>query len=376
VDLQGGVVLPAFVDCHTHLDKGHVWPRTPNPDGTFMGALNAVAADREAAWTEGDVRARMTFSLACAFAHGTQAVRTHLDSIGKQTAISWGVFREVRADWADRITLQAAALTPCEMVGEPEFEAVAAETARSGGVLGTVTYPVPDLDRRLDHFFATAERLGLHADFHVDETQDPESRTLRAIADAVIRTGYQGRVLCGHCCSLARQPEDEARETMDRVARAGLHVVSLPMCNLYLQDRVAGRTPRARGITLVHELAARGVGVSFASDNTRDPFYAYGDMDMLEVMREATRIAHLDHAGPDWPRAVAAAPARAMGLDAGIIRDGGPADLVVFPARRWTELFSRPWPDRMVIRAGRQVHAAPPDYAALDPLFAPAMEPA
>ena len=47
VDLAGRVVLPAFVDCHTHLDKGHIWPRMPNPDGSFMGALNAAGtADR------------------------------------------------------------------------------------------------------------------------------------------------------------------------------------------------------------------------------------------------------------------------------------------------------------------------------------------
>jgi cytosine deaminase len=376
VDLKGGIVLPAFVDCHTHLDKGHIWPRTPNPDGTFMGALDNVAKDREASWSAEDVRARMTFSLRCAWAHGTQAIRTHLDSIGKQTAISWGVFREVRAEWEGRITLQAAALTPCEMVGEAEFEQVAAEAARSGGALGTVTYPVPDLDARLDHFFRLAERLGLHADFHVDETQDPESKTLRAIAEAVIRNRYQGRVLCGHCCSLARQPDDYARKTMDLVAEAGLSVVSLPMCNMYLQEREGGRTPRSRGITLVHELAARGVTVAFASDNTRDPFYAYGDMDMLEVLREATRIAHLDHPVDDWPQSFATRPAAAMGLDLGRVADGGPADLIAFPARGWTELLARPWPDRLVIRKGRPVSAPLPDYAELDHLFEKTPEPA
>ena len=76
------------------------------------------------------------------------------------------------------------------------------------------------------------------------------------------------------------------------------------MCNMYLQDRSAGRTPRWRGVTPLHELKAAGVPVMVACDNTRDPFYAYGDLDMLEVLREATRILHLDHAGTDWPRAV------------------------------------------------------------------------
>ena len=33
-------------------------------------------------------------------------------------------------------------------------------------------------------------------------------------------------------------------------ADAGIAVVSLPMCNMYLQGRTAGRTPRWRGVTL------------------------------------------------------------------------------------------------------------------------------
>ena len=55
LDLDRGMVWPAFVDIHTHLDKGHIWPRQPNPDGTFMGALDAVGADREANWSAEDV---------------------------------------------------------------------------------------------------------------------------------------------------------------------------------------------------------------------------------------------------------------------------------------------------------------------------------
>jgi cytosine deaminase len=42
INCQGRMALPSFVDMHTHLDKGHIWPRTPNPDGTFDGALSSV----------------------------------------------------------------------------------------------------------------------------------------------------------------------------------------------------------------------------------------------------------------------------------------------------------------------------------------------
>lgn len=59
-------------------------PRRPNPDGSFIGALTAVMADRAAHWTADDVERRMEFSLRCAYAHGTAAIRTHLDSAPPQ----------------------------------------------------------------------------------------------------------------------------------------------------------------------------------------------------------------------------------------------------------------------------------------------------
>jgi cytosine deaminase len=144
--------------------------------------------------------------------------------------------------------------------------------------------------------------------------------------------------------------------------------VSLPMCNLYLQDRRPGLTPRWRGVTALHELKAAGVPVMIASDNTRDPFYAYGDLDMLEVWREGVRILHLDHPCESWASAVFTSPAVTMGIDAGTLKIDGPADMIVTRARNFTELFSRPHLDRTVIRAGQAIDAAPPDYRDLDEL--------
>ncbi|MEM8655045.1 MAG: cytosine deaminase [Pseudomonadota bacterium] len=369
VDIARAMVLPCFTDMHVHLDKGHIWPRTANPDGSFDGALNAVSADR-AHWSAGDVRARMEFGLACAYAHGTRAVRTHLDSIPPQPKITWPVFAEVREKWAGRIDLQAACLIGCEGFSEDDdFRDTADLVAEHGGVLGMVTYPVPDLRARLVGFFRMAAERGLEADFHVDETMDASSETLRLIAEVALEVGFERRIVVGHCCSLSTQDEARAMDTLDLVARAGLHVVSLPMCNLYLQDRHARRTPRGRGVTLVHEMKARGIPVSFASDNTRDPFYAYGDLDMLEVMRQATRIAHLDHSEVDWMRAFASQPAATCGFGAQGLTPGDPADLVIFKAREWTELYARPQSDRIVLRDGIAIDRTLPDYATLDNLW-------
>ncbi|PBC12121.1 cytosine deaminase [Mesorhizobium sp. WSM3859] len=372
IDLAGRIVLPCFVDCHTHIDKGHIWPRKPNPDGTFMGALNATGADRTARWSAEDVARRMDFSLRSAYAHGTKALRTHLDSVPPQEEISWPVFEAMREKWRGRIELQAACLLGIEGVRDKAwFEQLAKRVAAAKGVLGVVTYMVPDLEELLDQVFAEAIKHGLDLDFHADETDDVAAVSLKKIAEASLWNGFEGNILVGHCCSLARQPDLEVLDTLDKVAKARLAVVSLPMCNLYLQDRRNNQTtPRWRGVTLLHEMKARGIKVAVASDNTRDPFYAYGDLDMLEVYRMATRILHFDHPVGDWPKAVAATPAEVMRLDgAGTLAAGGSADFIVFKGRSWTELLSRPESDRIVVREGMAIERQLPDYAELDELM-------
>ncbi|AEH88254.1 MULTISPECIES: cytosine deaminase [Mesorhizobium] len=372
VDLGGRIILPCFVDCHTHIDKGHIWPRKPNPDGTFMGALNATGADRTARWSAEDVARRMDFSLRSAYAHGTRALRTHIDSVAPQEEISWPVFETMRETWRGRIELQGACLLGIEGVRDRKwFDRLAKRVAAAKGVLGVVTYMVPDLEELLDQVFAQAIKHGLDLDFHADETDDAAAISLKKIAEAALWNGFEGKILVGHCCSLARQLDLDVLDTLDKVAKAGLAVVSLPMCNLYLQDRRTDQTtPRWRGVTLLHEMKARGIPVAVASDNTRDPFYAYGDLDMLEVYRMATRILHFDHPVADWPRTVTATPADVMRLDGfGTLADGGDADFILFKGRSWTELLSRPESDRIVVRGGRAIDRQLPDYAELDGLM-------
>lgn len=369
VDLAGRIVFPAFVDLHTHIDKGHIWPRAPNPDGTHRAAVQAVMADRAGNWSADDVAARAGFALRCAYAHGTAALRTHIDSLGPQLDISWPVFQTLRNEWAGRITLQAVALVQLEAYATPFVERMADRVAEAGGLLGGSGALQPDAASLIARVFDLAVDRNLDVDLHVDESGDPNAQTLRLIAHETVRRGWQGRVTAGHCCSLAVQDPAVARETIAAVADAAITVVSLPMVNLYLQGRRPPGTPFWRGVTLLHELRAAGVRTVLASDNTRDPFYAFGDLDPMEVFREAVRIGHLDLPVDPWPAAVTSMPADVMGLDTGRIQPGAAADLVLFSARSWSELLSRPQSDRIVLRAGRPIDTTPPPYRELDSLF-------
>src|SRR5580704_802909 len=135
VDLGSRQIWPTLIDIHTHLDKGHTVERSPNVDGTFHNARLAAVADRPKR-TAPDLRRRMGFGLRCAYAHGVSAIRTHIDTYPDSAERSWSVVREMRAQWAGKIDLQAVSLCPIDLLQDAFGDQVAALVAQSGGLLG------------------------------------------------------------------------------------------------------------------------------------------------------------------------------------------------------------------------------------------------
>jgi cytosine deaminase len=369
IDLKKKIVFPCFVDMHTHLDKGHSWQRCPNHDGTFDGALKMALEDSRREWRLEDVYRRMEFGVKCSYAHGTAAIRTHIDSFGQQAQISLTALAELQRQWAGKITLQAVSLVSLDYYQTSEGAALADKIAEFGGILGGVAYTNPDLQAQIDITFKLAQERGLNLDFHLDENGDSDSTCLAAIARTAIKEQFSGQIICGHCCSLAVQSPEIIQETLNLVKNAGIAIVSLPMCNLYLQDRQEEKTPFWRGTTKVKEMKKAGIPVAFASDNCRDPFYGFGDHDGLEVFTQAVRIAHLDTPYADWVNSVTLTPANLLGLPhLGRIKTGLEANLLIFKARYFSELLSRPQWDRLVIRRGLSIDTTLPDYQELDDL--------
>lgn len=356
VQAQGRHIWPAFADLHAHLDKTATWDRAPNADGTFDGAVDASRLARKLPWSVADVFARMDAAVAEAHATGTSAIRTHIDSTPQRAGPSWSAFAQLRSKWRDKVALQGVVLFDGTTMMSRDGDRLSDLAAAHNAALGPVIYPSDDLDAKILRSFDLAERRRIPLDFHVDETGGALAHGLDRIADLALSRGFRGSIVCGHACSLSLHDDAKAQSTIRKLATAKIGVVSLPATNLYLQARRPGQTPAWRGVTRLHELRAGGVTVAVAGDNREDAFYPFGDYDMLDVFRDAVRIAHLDMPMSGWVDAVTANPARLMGLEgAGRIALGAPADFVAFPYRSAAEVLARRGAGRQVLRKGRPV---------------------
>lgn len=152
LDLKKKIILPNFIDIHTHLDKGQIWARSPNPTGTFSDALVTVQRDHDR-WQPEELYHRMRFGLQCSYAHGTRAIRTHLDSFGPLGAMNFEVFKTLREEWADRIALEAVCLVGLDYFLTDAGVELADLVAEAGAVLGGVVYLHPQMDAQLDRIF-------------------------------------------------------------------------------------------------------------------------------------------------------------------------------------------------------------------------------
>lgn len=354
-----GLLLSAPVEAHAHIDKNYTVEETGGAQGDLFSAIRRMEVHR-ASWNGATLQPRMERALQEAWCFGTRALRTHLDWGRPEAPASLAVLEALRDAWQGRIDLQFVALTPLDVYADADAGArIAREVQRAQGVLGAFVYRNADLVPKLRRVFALAVQHGLRLDFHVDEGLDVEARGLRQIAELTLEHGLQGRVVCGHACSLSVQPDDEALQTLALCARAGLHLVALPSTNLYLQG-AWDRTPVQRGLTRLHEARAAGLGLSLATDNVQDAFYPYGGYDLLDTFSLGVQAAHLAPA-LDWIDTVTTGPARALGLDwDGRLHEGAPADLLWLQARHEYELIGPRGRARRVIRAGRlleEMHA-------------------
>jgi hypothetical protein len=289
--LLGALPLPLaltpLVEPHAHLDKAFSFNLFPNREGTMAGALEANG--REAAErTFEQVRIRGERALDQAWRNGVRAIRSHIDSVGPQSAPSWQALRGLRQEWADRVELQLVALVPISHWLKPEGEALAREVAAAGGLLGGVLGAPFAADasdvQALEAVLRLARQHGCGVDLHIDESDRHPGRGLRLLAPLIKGWPRELSLTCSHASSMGLMTQRPMSILAETLAEADVRVVALPTTNLWLLDRNRGRTPWRRPQAPIRQLQAAGVTVAIGGDNVQDPWLPGGDFDPLALM--------------------------------------------------------------------------------------------
>jgi cytosine deaminase len=350
------LALTPLVEPHAHLDKCFTAGAFPNPEGTIAGALAQNRREGERRSGE-QVLERGERALERAWRHGLRAIRSHIDSGGPATRPGWEALLELRRRWAGRVELQLVALVPLAHWSTAEGEELARWVADRGGWLGGVLGPPYGRLRSDRDALATllglAERLGTGVDLHVDEADDQPGRGVRLVVEVAAERRCGVPITCSHAASLSLMAPRPLERVAEQLAEAGIAVVALPLTNLWLLGRRPERTPLLRVQAPIRSLQRAGVLVAVGGDNVQDPWYPGGDFDPIELLRLSPLTSHLWPALRQGLAPFTTAPARLLGLAwDGLVREGGPADLVLLEAGGWPELLART-PRRLVLRDGR-----------------------
>ena len=298
-----------------------------------------------------------------AVSKGMGAIRTHVD-VCDDRLLCVEALLEVKKKIAPYIELQIVAF--------PQDGFYRSKTAKQNLIraldLGVdVVGGIPHFERTMADGAASLKELceiaakrGLLVDIHCDETDDPLSRHVEALAYETQRLGLQGRVVGSHLTSMHSMDNYYVSKLIPLMAEAQLHATPNPLINITIQGR-HDTYPRRRGLTRIPELRAAGINISFGHDCVMDPWYPLGQADMLEVASMGI------HAVPMTSReamrwtfdAVTINPAKAMHLEGYGLAKGCKANFVILQARDPIEAIRLKANRLKVVRGGKVIAETP-----------------
>lgn len=335
VDASGKCVLPGPVDMHTHADKAMTADRVPNRSGTLIEAIENMNRYFETA-AEEDIYERACEMAELEIRAGNSAFRSHITMERCTGMRTWKAASAMRGKYRDSIHIQLVAFPGAVRsleAGGDIYRLLEQAIEDGADAVGGVPTLSDDYRLFIDTVFDLALRHGLPIDLHVDESEEPDASALEYVAEKTMKHGLEGRVTAGHCTSLSAVEPGKAADIIAKVRDAGMHIVTLPSCNLFLMGR-SDTVNRRRGTTRIREFMEAGVNISIASDNIRDPFRPFGNADLLEEALLAAQVVQLGTA-EEQDRLldmITRNPARAMGLEGYGLEEGCRADLVVADA--------------------------------------------
>ena len=360
IDAAGSLVLPGLFNLHFHADKcllGEIM--RPNVSGTLPEAIE-ITNEFKRNYDPKEVASRAIRALQAGVKNGTSFFRLFSDvgTIGGlHAARGLLLAREKMQRYCD---IQVVAFPQEGIVRDPGAAELMEEAMREGCniVGGLPWYEYTDADARehIDICFEIAKRHDRDIHMLVDDTDDPNSRSLEYLAVKTMREGFQGRVAASHCGAMGSYNDVYAAKIVDMVATAGITISVNAHINLVCSARI-DREPRRRGIARVKELVARGANVVSSQDDVNDPYYPFGKPDPLECVSYIAHVAQLTlpHELEQAMSMVTDNAAKAARVTDYGIAPGKPADLVVVGAPSVHEAIRLQPPRRHVFKNGREV---------------------
>jgi len=359
---KGGrrLLVPGFVNAHQHLDKTRLGDvMRPNESQTLQEAIY-ITWDHKRSYTADEIVERASPVVESAIVNGTTAMRgfADVDTIGGLVPAE-GLL-ELKRRFEGRITMDVVAFPQEGIIRDPGCDKLMREAMELGAdvVGGLPWYERLDRDAHdhVDFCFELANRTGKDIHMLVDDTDNPNSRSLEYLAVRTLQEGYGGRVTASHCGALGAYDDNYAEKVIGLVAEAGVSISSNTQISLVM----TGRNDRGlvrRGITRVKELLDAGVNVLSSQDDVNDPYYPFGKPDQIEVGQYTAHVAQLT-----YPREldtvfdmITVNAARAMRLEGYGVEPGDRADLVLLEAETVHEALREVPPRRLVFYGGKLV---------------------
>jgi len=293
IDLKGKIVIPGFVDSHTHLDKALIGSKVSNKSGTLNEAIDLMKKYKKD-MTKKEITNRARKAIEKSVENGIRYIRTHIDVDKEIKLTSIEAILSLKEEYKNLIDIQVVAFPQQGINEEPENLYYLEEAIRVGAdIIGGIPAQELKPDDHIKKIFELATKYDKDIDMHIDETDDISSLTIKTLLEFTKKYEYQDRVSAGHLCSLAGYANEEIKNLVEDLISENMNIISLPSTNLYLQGRNDKRKVR-RGIAPIKYFSEKQASVMIGSGNNQDPFNPFGNFNMLE---EALITAHGTHMG-------------------------------------------------------------------------------
>jgi len=294
IDAEGKLTTPAFVNCHIHLDKTDTgkWANV-----TWENVESIIEADSKLKKesTHEDMKQRAGRVIDLAATYGTTILRGFADVDTLVELKDVKAILEVKRDYRDLMDIQVCAFAQEGFTRNPGTYDLMCKAMELGA---DVVGGIPWLERSyeesfnaIDCIFEIAKKYGKDVHF-LDNTLDPNSRTIEYIALKAIKENYHGRAVISSAWVLSLYNRYYAQKVIKLLKQAQVSCsTNEPDTMIHARD---WPQPRIRAITMVNELLKAGVNVSCGQDDVNDTYYPLGKNDMLENALVLAHTAQLD----------------------------------------------------------------------------------